>query len=123
MVAGLAALLSWQADAANPESAFASAWRIEVAAPSTSDGTLDFKLTPRKQTVITVSVPIKAGRPPDGVARDIRGQLSRKLDRTAFSVTVERSTVVIAAEMGTPRFELEVDAAAASAFGITLKRE
>lgn len=123
MVAGLTVLLGWQVHAANPESAFASAWRIEVTAPSTSDGTLNFKLKPRKQAVIALSVPIKAGRPPDGVARDIRGQLSRKLDRTAFGVTVERSSVVIAAEMGTPRFELEVDTAAASTFGITLKRE
>ncbi|AVP96970.1 hypothetical protein C7S18_07060 [Ahniella affigens] len=122
-IAALAALLSWPVAAANPEAAFAGTWRIDVTAPAASDGALGFTVTPRKQAPIAVSVPIKAGRPPDGVARDIRAQFSRKLDRTAYKVTVERASVVIAAEMGTPRFELEADPATTATFGIALKRE
>lgn len=123
LVALLAPLGAWQVCAANPESAFAGTWRIEVGGAAASDGSLDLTLTPRKQTPIVVSIAIKAGRPADGVARDIRAQLGRKLDRSAYKVAVERTSVVITAEMGTPRFELETDAAAAAKFAITLKRE
>lgn len=120
LVAVMTAMLSWRVAAADVESAFSGKWRIQVGLAASADTTLVFSLTPRKQATIAIPVVVKAGRPPDGIARDIRAQFSRKLGRSAYTVTADRNEVIVAAGMGTPRLELKVDAAGANVLGVVL---
>lgn len=85
---------------------YAGSWRVAIEGQAATAGTLQFALRPRSQPETVFSVAIAKDRAADGIARDIRTALRGKLDRHAYTLSLEgRSTLVFTAEMGTPRFD------------------
>ena len=102
--------------AAQPEAAPAAAanlkysnkWRIEVKEGANNDGVARFRVTPKDEAAIEVTVNIKDGRSENGVARDVQDAFKAALDKKRFHVEGDDGEDVLVKKKGGPDFSIEL---------------
>jgi hypothetical protein len=95
---------AWAADAPTPS----NKWRIECDNTATSDGTIDFRVTPKAGAPVEVAVPIKAKTSENKVAEAIREHLANALDAKTYHVEVDDGEDVLVKKKKGPDFVLEL---------------
>ena len=78
-----------QAAAETAELKYSNKWRIEVKEGANNDGVLRFRVTPKGEAPIEVTVQIKKGRSENGVALDVKNAYKAALDPKRFHVEVD----------------------------------
>jgi hypothetical protein len=68
---------------------FSNKWRLKFDNTAKNDGVLRFRVTPKGETPIEVSVPVVKGRSENEVARDASNQFRAALDAERFHVEVD----------------------------------
>jgi hypothetical protein len=87
----------------------AKEWRIECDGGAHSDGKIEFRVTPKDEPPMQVTVAIKNGRGENGVARDIRDAFRAQLDPKRFhSETDDGEDVLVKRKSHQPNFNLEL---------------
>ena len=102
--------------AAQPEAAPAAAanlkysnkWRIEVKEGANNDGVARFRVTPKGEAAIEVTVNVKDGRSENGVASDVKNTFKGALDAKRFHVEGDDGEDVLVKKKGGPDFSIEL---------------
>jgi hypothetical protein len=100
--------------AAQPEAApvaaadlkYSNKWRIEVKEGANNDGVARFRVTPKGEAPIEVTVNIKDGRSENGVARDVKNTFKAALDAKRFHVEGDDGEDVLVKKKGGPDFSI-----------------
>ncbi len=101
---------------AQPEAAPAAAanlkysnkWRIEVKEGANNDGVARFRVTPKGEAAIEVTVNVKDGRSENGVASDVKNAFKGALDPKRFHVEGDDGEDVLVKKKGGPDFSIEL---------------
>jgi hypothetical protein len=94
--------------AAAPNLKYSNKWRIEVKEGANNDGVARFRVTPKGEAAIEVTVNVKDGRSENGVASDVRGALKAALDKKRFKVELDDGEDVLVKKKGGPDFSIEL---------------
>ena len=87
----------------------ANKWRIEMSGQALTTGEIQFRITPRQDDAVDVSVGIKSGRSENNVAKDVRDALAAKLSPDRYTVEVDDGEdILIKKKDGQPDFALEL---------------
>jgi hypothetical protein len=100
--------------AAQPEAApvaeanlkYSNKWRIEVKEGANNDGVARFRVTPKGEAAIDVTVNIRDGRSENGVARDVKNTFKGALDPKRFHVEGDDGEDVLVKKKGGPDFSI-----------------
>jgi hypothetical protein len=118
------ALVATGASAADETApAYSNKWRVEVSEGSASDGTIQFRVTPKGGTPTDVSVTIIKGRGENAVARDIRDAMRSSLDSKVFHVEVDDGEDVLVKKKSGPDFALELVQTTVMATRLDIEKE
>jgi hypothetical protein len=100
------------AEAVAPEPAkdlkYANKWRIEVHEGANNDGVARFRVTPKGEAAIEVTVNVKDGRSENGVAADVRDAFKAALDKKRFHVEIDDGEDVLVKKKGGPDLAIEL---------------
>ena len=102
---------------------YSNKWRVEVSDRSQSDGTIQFRLTPKDGTPTDVSVTIAKGRGENDIAKDIRDAMKNALDVKAFHVEVDDGEDVLVKKKKGPDFALELVQTTVMATKLDIEKE
>ena len=91
-----------------PKLKYSNKWRIEVKEGANNDGVARFRVTPKDEAAIEVTVNIKDGRSENGVARDVKNAFKAALDPKRFHVEGDDGEDVLVKKKGGPDFALEL---------------
>jgi hypothetical protein len=94
--------------AATPDLKYSNKWRIEVDEGANNDGIARFRITPKGEAAIEVTVNIRDGRSENGVARDVKNTLKAALDPKRFHVEGDDGEDVLVKKKGGPDFSIEL---------------
>ena len=93
---------------ATQELKYANKWRIEVKEGANNDGVARFRVTPKGEAPIEVTVKIKDGRSENGVAIDVKNAFKAALDKKRFHVEGDDFEDVLVKKNGGPDFSVEL---------------
>jgi hypothetical protein len=65
---------------------YSNKWRIEVKEGANNDGVLRFRMTPKGEAPIEVTVKVKDGRSENGVAQDVKNAFKAAVDASRYHV-------------------------------------
>ena len=91
-----------------PDLKYSNKWRIEVKEGANNDGVARFRVTPKGEVAVEVTVDIKDGRSENGVARDVKNAFKAALDTKRFHVEGDDGEDVLVKKKGGPDFALEL---------------
>lgn len=94
------------APAASPDLKYSNKWRIEVKEGANNDGVARFRVTPKGEAAIDVTVNVKDGRSENGVARDVKNTFKGALDSKRFHVEGDDGEDVLVKKKGGPDFSI-----------------
>jgi len=97
-----------EAPAASPDLKYSNKWRIEVKEGANNDGVARFRVTPKGEAAVEVTVNIKDGRSENGVARDVKDAFKAALDTKRFHVEGDDGEDVLVKKKSGPDFALEL---------------
>ena len=97
-----------QAPAASPDLKYSNKWRIEVKEGANNDGVARFRVTPKGEAAVDVTVNIKDGRSENGVASDVKNAFKAALDTKRFHVEGDDGEDVLVKKKGGPDFSIEL---------------
>lgn len=117
------ALATTAATAEDKAPVYSNKWRIEVDERAQSDGTIQFRLTPKEGTPTDVSVTIAKGRGENDIAKDIRDAMKTALDAKAFHVEVDDGEDVLVKKKKGPDFALELVQTSVMATKLEIEKE
>ena len=83
-------------------------WRIEIKEGANNDGVARFRVTPKGEAAIEVTVTIKDGRSENGVASDVKNAFKAALDAKRFHVEGDDGEDVLVKKKGGPDFSIEL---------------
>lgn len=86
----------------------AAKWRVAVDGQPTSDGQVQFRVTPHEGDAVTVTVEVKHGRPVTYLTRDISDAFKAALPKKRFKSEVIADKVLLKAGPGEADFALEL---------------
>ncbi len=104
--AGLFAAQGAPAQETVPAVKYSNKWRIEVKEGANNDGVARFRVTPKGEAAIGVTVNIKDGRSENGVARDVKNTFKAALDAKRFHVEGDDGEDVLVKKKGGPDFSI-----------------
>jgi hypothetical protein len=87
---------------------YSNKWRIEVKEGANNDGIARFRVTPKGEAPIEVTVNIKDGRSENGVATDVKNAFKAALDPKRFHVEGDDFEDVLVKKKGGPDFSIEL---------------
>jgi len=102
---------------------YSNKWRIEVKEGANNDGVARFRVTPKGEAAIEVTVNIKDGRSENGVARDVKNTLKAALDPKRFHVEGDDGEDVLVKKKGGPDFSIELVESTLKGTHFDLERE
>jgi hypothetical protein len=116
LLAGPAALAQQAAPATAPEAApaatpdlkYSNKWRIKVNEGANNDGVARFRVTPKGEAAVDVTVNVKDGRSENGVAQDVRNAFKAALDAKRFHVEIDDGEDVLVKKKGGPDFSIQL---------------
>jgi hypothetical protein len=111
------------APAASPDLKYSNKWRIEVKEGANNDGVARFRVTPKGEAAIDVTVNIKDGRSENGVARDVKNAFKTALDPKRFHVEGDDGEDVLVKKLGGPDFSIELVESTLKGTHFDLERE
>lgn len=112
------------AQAAAPKLKYSNKWRIEVKEGANNDGVARFRVTPKGEAAIEVTVNVKDGRSENGVARDVKDAFKAALDAKRFHVEGDDSEdVLVKRKGGGPDFSIELVESTLKGTHFDLERE
>jgi hypothetical protein len=111
------------APAASPDLKYSNKWRIEVKEGANNDGVARFRVTPKGEAAIDVTVNIKDGRSENGVARDVKNAFKAALDPKRFHVEGDDGEDVLVKKLGGPDFSIELVESTLKGTHFDLERE
>ena len=85
---------------------YSNKWRIEVKEGANNDGVARFRVTPKGEAAIDVTVNVKDGRSENGVARDVKNTFKGALDAKRFHVEGDDGEDVLVKKKGGPDFSI-----------------
>ena len=94
--------------AAAPDLKYSNKWRIEVKEGANNDGVARFRVTPKGEAAVDVTVNIKDGRSENGVASDVKNAFKAALDTKRFHVEGDDGEDVLVKKKGGPDFSIEL---------------
>jgi hypothetical protein len=94
--------------AASADLKYSNKWRIEVKEGANNDGVARFRVTPKGEAAIEVTVNVKDGRSENGVARDVKNTFKAALDKKRFHVEGDDGEDVLVKKKGGPDFSIEL---------------
>ena len=97
-----------EAPAASPDLKYSNKWRIEVKEGANNDGVARFRVTPKGEAAVEVTVNIKDGRSENGVARDVKNTFKAALDAKRFHVEGDDGEDVLVKKKNGPDFSIEL---------------
>jgi len=109
--------------AAAPNLKYSNKWRIEVKEGANNDGVARFRVTPKGEAAIEVTVNVKDGRSENGVASDVREALKAALDKKRFKVEKDDGEDVLVKKKGGPDFSIELVESTLKGTHFDLERE
>jgi hypothetical protein len=87
---------------------YSNKWRIEVKEGANNDGVARFRVTPKGEAAIEVTVNIKDGRSENGVAHDVKDAFKAALDTKRFHVEGDDGEDVLVKKKGGVDFSIEL---------------
>jgi hypothetical protein len=112
------------APVASPDLRYSNKWRIEVKEGANNDGVARFRVTPKDEAAIEVTVNIKDGRSENGVARDVKNTFKAALDAKRFHVEGDDGEdVLVKKKGGGPDFSIELIESTLKGTHFDLERE
>ena len=93
---------------ADVASAPATRWHVAMHGSATSDGQMQFRVTPHEGEPLMVNADIKQGRGELFMARDLAEVFKAQLPKKRFKSEVIGSTLLVKAGPGEPDFALEL---------------
>jgi hypothetical protein len=111
------------APAASPDLKYSNKWRIEVKEGANNDGVARFRVTPKGEAAIDVTVNIKDGRSENGVARDVKNTFKAALDAKRFHVEGDDGEDVLVKKKDGPDFSIELVESTLKGTHFDLERE
>lgn len=78
-----------QASGAPADLKYSNKWRIQVKEGANNDGVLRFRMTPKGEAPVEISVQVKDGRSENGVAQDVNNAFKAALDAKRFHVEID----------------------------------
>jgi hypothetical protein len=102
---------------------YSNKWRIEVDDRAQSDGTIQFRLTPKNGPPTDVTVNIVKGRGENDIARDIRDAMKSALDPKAYHVEVDDGEDVLVKKRKGSDFALELVQTTVMATKLDIEKE
>ena len=111
------------APGASPDLKYSNKWRIEVKEGANNDGVARFRVTPKGEAAIEVTVNIKDGRSENGVARDVKNAFKAALDPKRFHVEGDDGEDVLVKKKGGPDFSIELVESTLKGTHFDLERE
>jgi hypothetical protein len=94
------------APAAAPDLKYSNKWRVEIKEGANNDGVARFRVTPKGEAAIDVTVNVKDGRSENGVARDVKNAFKAALDPKRFHVEGDDGEDVLVKKKGGPDFSI-----------------
>jgi hypothetical protein len=94
--------------AAAPNLKYSNKWRIEVKEGANNDGVARFRVTPKGEAAIEVTVNVKDGRSENGVASDVKNAFKAALDKKRFKVEGDDFEDVLVKKKGGPDFSIQL---------------
>ena len=91
-----------------PDLKYSNKWRIEVKEGANNDGVARFRVTPKGEAAVDVTVNIKDGRSENGVASDVKNAFKAALDTKRFHVEGDDGEDVLVKKKGGPDFSIEL---------------
>ena len=91
-----------------PDLKYSNKWRIEVNEGANNDGVARFRVTPKGEAAVEVTVNIKDGRSENGVASDVKNAFKAALDTKRFHVEGDDGEDVPVKKKGGPDFSIEL---------------
>lgn len=99
-------------------------WRIVCDGRASSDGQIEFRVTPYQGEPSTVSVQIANGRSENQVARDIRDAFIAQLDKARYHIETDDGEDVLVKRKGDqPKFLLELLSSGVQSLSIKVKHD
>ena len=111
------------APVASPDLKYSNKWRIEVKEGANNDGVLRFRVTPKGEAPVEVTVNLKKGRSENGCAKDVRAAFEAALDPKHFHVERDDFEDVLVKKKGGPDFALELLERTVKGTHVDLERE
>ena len=103
---------------------YSNKWRIEVKEGANNDGVLRFRVTPKGEAPVEVTVNLKDGRSENGCARDVKDAFKAALDPKRFHVEGDDFEDVLVKKKGdAPDFALELVERTVKGTHVDLERE
>jgi hypothetical protein len=87
---------------------YSNKWRIEVKEGANNDGVARFRVTPKGEAAIEVTVNVKDGRSENGVASDVKNAFKAALDAKRFHVEGDDSEDVLVKKKSGPDFAVQL---------------
>jgi len=91
-----------------PDLKYSNKWRIEVKEGANNDGVARFRVTPKGEAAVEVTVNVKDGRSENGVARDVKDAFKAALDTKQFHVEGDDGEDVLVKKKGGVDFSIEL---------------
>jgi hypothetical protein len=107
MILGILLVLAGTVSAADTP-APASKWHITNVGGATSDGQIQFRVTPHDGEAVTVTVKVNHGRPETFITKDVVEAFKAQLPKKRFKSEVISEKSLIKAGPGEPDFSLEL---------------
>jgi hypothetical protein len=86
----------------------ASKWHITNVGGATSDGQIQFRVTPHEGDAVTVTVKVNHGRPETFITKDVVEAFKAQLPKKRFKSEVVSEKSLVKAGPGEPDFSLEL---------------
>ena len=103
---------------------YSNKWRIEVKEGANNDGVLRFRMTPKGEAPVEVTVNLKKGRSENGCARDVKDAFKAALDPKRFHVEGDDfEDVLVKKKHDAPDFALELVERTVKGTHVDLERE
>jgi len=91
-----------------PDLKYSNKWRIEVKEGANNDGVARFRVTPKGEAAVEVTVNVKDGRSENGVARDVKDAFKAALDTKRFHVEGDDGEDVLVKKKSGVDFSIEL---------------
>lgn len=111
------------APAVNPDLKYSNKWRIEVKEGANNDGVARFRVTPKGEAPVEVTVNIKDGRSENGVASDVKNAFKATLDKKKYKIEGDDFEDVLVKKKSGPDFSLELVESTLKGTHFDLERE
>jgi hypothetical protein len=89
-----------QAAAPAADLKYSNKWRIEVKEGANNDGVLRFRVTPKGESPVEVTVQVKDGRSENGVAQDVKNAFKAALQAERYHVETDDGEDVLVKKKG-----------------------